>query len=237
MFRYVLFNKPYRVLTQFTDDSGKSTLADFIDIPGIYGAGRLDYDSEGLLLLTDNGQFIHQLMNPKFKVFKTYYVQVEGSPEPEQIERLRRGVELKDGITAPAQVEVIPEPDWLWPRNPPIRERKEIPTTWLSISISEGKNRQVRRMTAAIGHPTLRLVRQSIGGLAVNSLACGEFIEVTEAELCSQLGLKSISHPLSKEVADKARLKRSGPRLHRNQQSRSQNRTGGKTRSGSRRNR
>lgn len=237
MFRYVLFNKPFRVLTQFTDNSGKATLADYIDIPGIYGAGRLDYDSEGLLLLTDNGQFIHQLMNPRFKVFKTYYVQVEGCPNEAALQQLRQGVELKDGYTLPARVEAITEPEWLWSRNPPIRERKEIPATWLSISISEGKNRQVRRMTAAVGHPTLRLVRQSIGGLEIGNLKSGESVEVSEAELCKALGIKSIGRPSNKGAADKTRVKRLGSRPHRNQRSRNQNQTGGKTRSGNRQSR
>ncbi|TXR53453.1 pseudouridine synthase [Reinekea thalattae] len=238
MFRYILFNKPFRVLTQFTDDTGKATLADYIKIPDIYGAGRLDYDSEGLLLLTNNGPFIHHLMNPKFKVPKTYMVQVEGIPSAESLSQLRLGVELKDGMTRPCEAELVAQPEWLWPRTPPIRERKEIPTSWLKITITEGKNRQVRRMTAAINHPTLRLVRYAIGDLTLDQLASGESKELSEQQLYQALGIKRMTNQHSRHAKTaapvKAATKRSDSHPHRNQRRRNQNRTGGKIRSGNR---
>lgn len=175
MARVLLFNKPFQVLSQFSPVAGKQTLADYIDIPGVYTAGRLDFDSEGLMLLTDDGALQARISNPRYRQAKIYLAQVEGIPESEAVQALAAGVELKDGPTRPARVEQVGEPDWLWPREPPIRERKKIPTQWLRLEISEGRNRQVRRMTAAVGHPTLRLVRIGIGAWTLNGLPPGEY--------------------------------------------------------------
>ncbi len=170
----ILFNKPYGVLTQFTDAGGRPTLAQYIAIPNVYPAGRLDRDSEGLLLLTDDGRLQQRLSDPRFKEPKVYWAQVEREPNEAVLERLRHGIELDGELTAPARVRVIPPPD-LWPRVPPIRERKAIPTCWLELVLTEGRNRQVRRMTAAVGHPTLRLVRYAVGAHTIDDLKPGEW--------------------------------------------------------------
>jgi 23S rRNA pseudouridine2457 synthase len=174
----VLFNKPFQVMSQFSPQEGKQTLANYLPIPGIYPAGRLDADSEGLMLLTDDGALQHQISHPKHKEAKTYTVQVEGIPDEASLARLRQPLDLRDFITQPCQVERIDEPDWLWLREPPVRKRLHIPTSWLAITIKEGKNRQVRRMTAAVGFPTLRLIRSVIGpySLQTHPLQPGEWV-------------------------------------------------------------
>ena len=182
MSKVILFNKPFNVLSQFTDSADttntRQTLSDFIDVPNVYAAGRLDKDSEGLLVLTENGRLQQEISNPKNKWPKSYVVQVEGEPSAEQLAQLCSGVELKDGRTKPAEVELIDEPGGLWARNPPIRVRKSIPDSWLMITIIEGRNRQVRRMTAAVGLPTLRLVRYSVGDWTIDDIKNGEWKEV-----------------------------------------------------------
>lgn len=171
--RLILFNKPFHVLCQFTDDRGRKTLADYIDTPGVYPAGRLDYDSEGLLLLCDDGKLQARIAQPASKTPKTYWVQVEGDIDEGALKKLRRGVNLKDGLAVALSARLMAEPE-LWPRHPPIRERKSIPTSWVELTIDEGRNRQVRRMTAAVGFPTLRLVRWRIGDWCLDGLEPGQ---------------------------------------------------------------
>ncbi|MBL4872016.1 MAG: pseudouridine synthase [Rhodobacteraceae bacterium] len=179
MSKIILFNKPFNVLSQFTDagtaGSARKTLSEFIDVPGVYAAGRLDKDSEGLLVLTDDGRLQHQISDPKHKTAKTYWVQVEGVPDDNSLRALRDGVNLKDGKTAPAEVRQMEEPGDLWPRDPPVRFRKTVADSWVEITITEGRNRQVRRMTAAVGFPTLRLIRYGVGSWTIDGIANGEW--------------------------------------------------------------
>ncbi len=180
MSRLILFNKPYGVLCQFSSEGTRTTLKDFIAIPNVYPAGRLDADSEGLLILTDDGDLQHRIADPAHKLPKTYWVQVEGVPEPAALERLRLGLDLGEYITRAARVELMAEPPGLWPRDPPIRTRRHIPTSWLELTLREGKNRQVRRMTAKVGYPTLRLIRYAIGDYSLFGLAPGSWREASK---------------------------------------------------------
>jgi len=171
----ILFNKPWGVICQFSPSGDHPTLKDYIDIPAVYPAGRLDTDSEGLVVLTGDGALQHAITDPRHKLPKTYFAQVEGSPEEDRLEPLRRGIQLSDYRARPAGVEQVAEPPWLWPRVPPIRSRQSIPTAWLRLTLREGRNRQVRRMTAAAGYPTLRLIRFSVGSWTIENLAPGQW--------------------------------------------------------------
>ncbi len=177
MNRLILFNKPFQVMCQFTDDTGRATLADFVKIPAVYAAGRLDFDSEGLVILTNAGWLQHVISDPRHKLPKTYLVQVERVPDENALRQLAKGVLLNDGMTRPAKVELIAAPN-VWERMPPIRVRKSVPDAWLRMTITEGRNRQVRRMTAAVGHPTLRLIREKIGDWELGELPAGEWREI-----------------------------------------------------------
>lgn len=185
MARLILLNKPHLVQCKFTDDAGRPTLADYLPIKDVYAAGRLDHDTEGLIVLTDAGWLQSQIAEPRYKLPKAYLAQVEGTPTEEALQTLRRGVKLGDGLTLPAHAEEVPEPDWLWERTPPIRFRKAIPTAWILLTIIEGRNRQVRRMTAAVGLPTLRLIRVAIGDWNLGNLQPGQWEEI-EAPLPPQ---------------------------------------------------
>lgn len=183
----VLFNKPFQVLTRFADADGRPTLRDFLHLPGFHPAGRLDHDSEGLLLLTDDGALQARLSHPRWKVGKTYFAQVENIPDAAALKKLTAGIVLNDGPTLPVEAALVAEPEWLWKRDPPIRYRANIPTAWLKLTLREGRNRQVRRMTAAIGHPTLRLVRWSVGPWSLAGLAPGHFRHASAGEISSLL--------------------------------------------------
>lgn len=180
--RVLLFNKPFRVLSQFTDAKGRETLARFVDAAGFYPAGRLDYDSEGLLVLTDDGRLQARVSQPRHKLPKTYIIQIEGEPDEQALKRLREGVALRDGWAQPLQVEIIGAPAWVWDRHPPIRFRKSVPTSWLRMTLAQGRNRQVRRMSAAVGHPTLRLIRWSVGPWDLGALKPGQMRELAQKE-------------------------------------------------------
>jgi 23S rRNA pseudouridine2457 synthase len=177
--RLLVLNKPYGVLCQFTDQAGRATLKDCVAVPDVYAAGRLDTDSEGLLLLTDDGALQHRIADPRHKLAKTYLVQVEGEPDEEALASLRAGLDLGDFHSLPCEARTVAEPDWLWPRDPPVRYRKSVPTSWLEIVLREGKNRQVRRMTAKVGYPTLRLIRVAIGPWRLDGLLPGQWREVS----------------------------------------------------------
>ena len=196
--RLILLNKPFQVLPQFTSPDGRRCLADLLQVPGAYPAGRLDYDSEGLMVLTDFGPWQARISQPGSPFPKTYLAQVEGEPGEAALHQLRTGVDLKDGRTRPARAEAVSAPAWLWPRDPPIRFRRQIPTGWIELTLTEGRNRQVRRMTAAVGLPTLRLLRIAVGPWRIEGLAPGEWREVPRAEAEAVLGADRLRRTLRK---------------------------------------
>ncbi len=210
MSKLVLFNKPFNVLCQFTDKEQRTTLAHFLDQRDIYPAGRLDYDSEGLVILTNDGELQHLISNPSAKMSKTYWVQVEGIPEEQQLEQLKKGITLKDGPCLPAQVTLIDEPE-LWPRRPPVRHRENIPTSWLRLIIREGRNRQVRRMTATVGLPTLRLVRIKIGDWPIGNLNPGEFKEITLHAPLNDKNKSNKNRKIKRRIATKTSSRKLSP--------------------------
>lgn len=207
MAQIILFNKPYGVLSQFRAESGQTSLASYLRIPDVYPAGRLDKDSEGLLLLTDDGRLQHRIAHPRHKAEKVYWVQVEGVPDEKALSQLARGVELKDGLTRPARVKRMTEPD-IWPRDPPVRYRANIPTSWLEITLSEGRNRQVRRMTAAVGYPTLRLIRYRIGEWTLQDIPPGQWKVL---DIADTMGPQQRAHAGKKTHAGKPSRHRRRP--------------------------
>lgn len=204
----ILFNKPYNVLCQFTDPEGRTTLSDYIPVKNVYAAGRLDYDSEGLVILTDDGKLQSAITHPDAKCKKTYWVQIEGNIDAPALQKLATGVNIKDGFTAPAKARVIGEPDDLWPRDPPIRFRKEIPDMWLELTITEGKNRQVRHMTAAVGYPTLRLIRYSVGPWNLGGLQPGQHMILSAAEIEASVSKLTFVNSRRKSTSTGARRSR-----------------------------
>jgi 23S rRNA pseudouridine2457 synthase len=207
MARLILLNKPYGVLCQFTDGQGRATLKEYVPVPGVYAAGRLDTDSEGLLLLTDDGALQHRIADPRYKLPKRYLAQVEGTPDEAALARLRGGLDLGDCVTRPCEAREVAEPDWLWARTPPVRFRKTVPTAWLEIEIAEGKNRQVRRMTAKVGLPTLRLLRVAIGEWTLAGLSPGQWREVQTPERSSAItrGASGTGGRIRRHEAERAR--------------------------------
>jgi 23S rRNA pseudouridine2457 synthase len=229
MTRLIRFNKPYDVLPQFTDTgsegSARKTLSAFIDCPGVYPAGRLDRDSEGLMLLTDTGRLQAWISDPQHKMAKTYWVQVEGQPDAAALTALSEGVDLKDGRTRAAKAQLMPEPEGLWARTPPIRERKSIPTSWISLTLREGKNRQVRRMTAAVGFPTLRLIRYSIGAWTLDQLAQGSWEDLEPPTIPARakpsqlpnrqaIARRASAKAAEEKTATRAEFRKSGGKKH-----------------------
>jgi len=209
--RLLALNKPFGVICQFSRDGDRPTLADFVRVPQVYPAGRLDTDSEGLLLLTDHGPWQARIAEPRFKLDKTYLAQVEGVPDDAALASLAAGITLNDGPTLPCQARLVEEPDWLWPRDPPIRYRAAIPTSWVELTIQEGRNRQVRRMTAALGHPTLRLIRVSVGPWRIDSLAPGDWRALDPSPLGPTAKSTRPKHPRREDAAVRSHSRSQAP--------------------------